>query len=158
MSWRNGPSGTLWNSARTDVKSCIWEGRVSCNDTGWGTALVRRTWWVTLDSKLSLSLQCAQGAQKANSIRGCINSRIASRLRKVIISLYSELIRWCLEYRAHFWGPQYKKSNDKLETSSVEGHQDSLGMQRLPCSENLGLLRLEMSWLWGDLTVPVQYL
>lgn len=71
--------------------------------------------WVMLDSKLNMSLQCAQGAQKVNSILGCINSRIASRFREVIISFCSELITWQLEHCAHFGGPQYKNSNDKLE-------------------------------------------
>lgn len=32
---RDELTGTLWNSARTNTKSCTWEGRNSCNGTGW---------------------------------------------------------------------------------------------------------------------------
>lgn len=33
--WRDGPTGTFWSSARTDAKSCSWEGRIPFRDTGW---------------------------------------------------------------------------------------------------------------------------
>ena len=92
---------------------------------------------VMLDSKLNLSLQCAQGAQKANSILGCMNSRIASRLREVII-LCSELIRWHLEYCAHFWDPQYKNSNDKLEQVQWRAIKIVEGWSTCPAARTCG--------------------
>lgn len=45
-SWANGPTGTSWNSARINTKSCPCEGRGPYNVMGWGfwAALLRRTW------------------------------------------------------------------------------------------------------------------
>lgn len=36
MDWRNRTMGTLWNSTKTNAKSCPWEGIAPCNGTGWG--------------------------------------------------------------------------------------------------------------------------
>ncbi|KAK4825993.1 hypothetical protein QYF61_003755 [Mycteria americana] len=70
---------------------------------------------VLVVSKLNMSLQHALAAKRAKSMLGCISNSIAGKLREVIISLYSALIRPCLEYCIQFWYPQYKKDMDKLE-------------------------------------------
>ncbi|RMC12575.1 hypothetical protein DUI87_10096 [Hirundo rustica rustica] len=51
---------------------------------------------VLVDNKLSMSQQCVPVAKMANEILGCIRKSISRRSRKVILPLYSALVR-------HIW-------------------------------------------------------
>ena len=51
-----------------------------------------------MDRKLDMNQQCALAAQKVNCILSCIKRSMASRLRDVILPLYSELVRPHVEY------------------------------------------------------------
>ena len=88
---------------------------------------------------------------------GCTKRSVASRLREVILPLYSALVRPHVEYCVQMWSPQCRRDVDLWRAS----REMTEGMEHLPCGDRLrelGLRSLEKRRLHGDLVAAFQYL
>ena len=114
-----------------------------------------------MDGKLDMSQLHVLAVQKANHILGCIKRSMASRLREVILHLYSALVRPHLEYCIQTLSPQYRRDINLLESVQRRSTKMIQGIEQLSYKDRLReleLFSLEKRKLQCDLVVAFQYL
>jgi len=112
------------------------------------------------DNGLAMSQQCALVVKKANGILEYLKKSVSSRLREVILPLYSTLVRPHLQYYIQFCALQFGKDRDLLgiqwrAIKMIKGLKHVLYEERL---SNLSLFSLGKRRLRGDLINVYKYL
>lgn len=95
---------------KANTKSCTWDVINLWIKNKLGTDWVESSFaekdlGAVLDDKLKISQQFALGAKKANYILGGISKSVASRVREMIIPLYSVFLRPRVQHCAQFEAP-----------------------------------------------------
>ncbi|GAB0184252.1 hypothetical protein GRJ2_000890500 [Grus japonensis] len=138
-----------FNKAKCKVLHMGWGNlwyQYRLRDEGIESSPVEKDLGVLVGEKLDMSPQCALTSQKANHILGCIKRSVTSRLREVILPLYSGLVRPHLEYCVQLWGPRHRKDMDLLEQVQRRVAKVIRGLEHLSCEDRLkelGLFSLE---------------
>lgn len=138
-------SGNLWNSISKDVKFRIRKRKSHWNRQAGDQLAGEQLCWggpgALCRQQAELAAAACPGSKEAGSITGCTGKIKASRLKEVIISLSSPLVRPHLEEL--IWGSTIQERHSKCEW---ESWSTSPSEKRL---RELDLASLKKRWLWG---------
>jgi len=99
-----------------------------------------------MDRMLNMSQEWVLAAWKARRILCYIRRGVVSKVREVVVPLYSFLVRPHLEYHVQAWGPQHKKGVELLELVKRRAMRVIRGLDHLSYEErmrDLGLFSLK---------------
>ena len=83
---------------------------------------------------------------KANRLLGMLHRSIQSKVKSIILPLYTSLVRPHLEYCVQAWSPHYRKDIDKLEKVQRRAVRMIMDLRGISYGEKLlelGLFSLE---------------
>nr|XP_053657327.1 uncharacterized protein LOC128706451 [Cherax quadricarinatus] len=97
---------------------------------------------VMVSRNLKPRQQCLSVRNKANRLLGFISRSISNRSPKVILQLYTSLVRPHLDYAAQFWSPYYRMDIDSLENIQRRMTKMIYCVRNLPYEDRLKALNL----------------
>lgn len=102
--WINELMGTPWSLRKGSAKSCTWTGIICALEHAGAvwleSSFAKRVLQILVDNKLPIKQWSAFVAKRASSVWGALGRDFVSRLREVILPLYSAQVRsWNLKCR-----------------------------------------------------------